>query len=85
MPEKKARIQAQLVDLKEYTIENEMKINHGKSKVMLFNTARSRDFMPGITLDGNSLEVVEEMPLLGLVLTSDLKWSRNTENMCKKA
>ena len=85
LPANKSRIQDQLVDLKEYTIENEMKINHGKSKVMLFNTARSRDFMPGITLDGNSLEVVEEMPLLGLVLTSDLKWSRNTENMCKKA
>ena len=44
-----------------------MKINNEKSKVILFNTARTVDFMPDMRIDGNSLEVVEDMRLLGLV------------------
>ena len=34
-------------------------------------------------MDGESLEVVDEVKLLGMVITSDLKWSKNTESMCK--
>ena len=50
---------------------------------MLFNQATSKDFMPDVKLDGESLEVVDEMKLLGMVITSDLKWAKNTESMCK--
>ena len=62
-----SKTEDQLVELKQYTVDNEMKINNEKSKVILFNTARTVDFMPDMRIDGNSLEVVEDMRLLGLV------------------
>ena len=60
-----------------------MKINEKKSKVMLFNTSRTYDFMPKITFDGvNNLEVVEQMKLLGIIFQSNMKWYANTNNLC---
>ena len=85
LPSEKSKLQEQLHELNEYAEVNEMRINHDKSKVMIFNTARTRDFMPDIHIDDNSFEVVDEMRLLGLVITSNLKWSQNSENMCKRA
>ena len=41
-----------------YALENEMKLNKEKTKVMLFNTVCHRDFMPEISVDGKNLEVV---------------------------
>ena len=43
---------------------------------MLFNS---------ILQDGSLVEVVEELKLLGIVITSYLKWKRNTRNMIRKA
>ena len=61
-----------------------MQINHGKSKAMIFNKAGSRDFMPDVHIDDQSLDVVDEVKLLGLVITIDLKWTTNTESICNK-
>ena len=52
---------------------------------MIFNNARSIDFEPEMNLDGVELQVVDELRLLGLVVTSDLKWKQNTESICKRA
>ena len=51
---------------------------------MIFNKAGSRDFMPDVHIDEQSLDVVDEVKLLGLVITSDLKWTKNTESICNK-
>ena len=37
--------------------------------------------MPSFSLDGHQIELVEETRLLGLVLTSDLSWSANTDSL----
>ena len=62
-----------------------MKINHQKSKVMLFNTAKTNDFFPEITIGKETLDVVNEMKLLGVKISTDLKWHSNTEFITKKA
>ena len=36
-------------------------------------------------MDGNEIETVDQMKLLGLILTNDLKWKQNTDFMTKKA
>ena len=41
--------------------------------------------MPEISIDGNELEVVDEIRLLGIILRSDMKWISNTKNMIQKA
>ena len=68
-----------------YANINEMKINHGKPKAMLFNTSTKNYFSPEPEIDGVVLEVVEKMKLLGVIITSDLKWRENTEFITKKA
>ena len=60
-------------NLNQFTENNQMVINNDKSKVMLFNNAKDYDFMPDIVCpNGEALEVVEELKLLGVILTSDL-------------
>ena len=84
LPEIKSEIQHQVDKLNIFVQEREMTINQDKSKVMLFNTSRTYDFMPRITIDGiNYIEVVEEMKLLGIVFQSNMKWYANTSNLCK--
>ena len=80
-----SKVQAQLDELTKYAGDNEMKINQEKSKVMLFNTSYKNDFKPELTIDGVLLEVVDKMKLLGVIITSDLKWKENTDFITKKA
>ena len=75
--------QIQAVD--DYAQSNEMKLNLKKTKFMLFNACTSIDFLPTFNLGGVEIELVEEMKLLGLIITSDLKFEKNTEYIVKKA
>ena len=59
--------------------------NKKKTKVMVFNPCKAWDFLPELTIDNQELEMVEEMRLLGVVITSDMKWAANTEQMLVKA
>ena len=38
-----------------------------------------------MNIDDHPLKLVEETNLLGVILTSDLKWSKNTDYLIKKA
>ena len=49
-----------------------MKINHAKCKFMLFNLTINFDFIPEFMVEGNNIERVEKMRLLGLVVREDL-------------
>ena len=54
-----------------------MRIHSKKTKAMLFNTKIMTDFQPELCLqDGNLVEVVEEIKLLVVVVTSDFKWGK---------
>ena len=80
LPDNANMMQIQLNKLIEYCTENDMRINQGKTKVTLFNTARLNDFMPRLSIDGNThLEVVEEFKLLGVVFQSNLRWQAHTD------
>ena len=63
-----------------------MKINHGKTKVILFNNAQKYDGTPNLSLQNDTpLEVVEQVRLLGVEIRSDLSWRSNTSAICQKA
>ena len=86
LPVNKNPIQVEVNNLKTYAKDNHMVINESKTTVMLFNPARKIDILPKIELnEGISIEVVDETMLLGLIVRSDLKWQRNTENILKKS
>ena len=55
-----------------------------KTKSMLFNACKNIDFLPLYTLDGADIELVEKMKLIGLVLTFDMNFDKNTECIVQK-
>ena len=61
-----------------------MRINKKKTKSMLLNTAKTRDFTPNLKIYEEDVELVEKVRLLGVEITSDLKWSKNTEFTTKR-
>ena len=53
---------------------------------MKFNFRKSYDFPPIFTIGSSDpLKIVTETKILGIILSSDLKWSPHVEFMCKKA
>ena len=85
LPIEKSKVYNQLLRTDEYARENGMKINQKKTKIIVFNPCKSKDFMPEFPLNGQILEVVEEMKLLGIIISSDLSWHANTEYIVTKA
>ena len=76
LPPSLSILQHQLDDLKIYTKEHFMKLNSLKTKAMPYINSKTKDFMPQLQLDEESfLEVIYEIKLVGLVLTSDLQWT----------
>ena len=86
LPPENNLLQAYMDDLQEFCSSNQLVINEKKTTIMLFNVASSADFPPELTIgDSDLLKVVEETKLLGIILTSNLKWAANTSNICRKA
>ena len=75
LPAENSKTQAQVNAIVKYAEENEMKLNKKKTKVMLFNNAKTKDFTPELVIEDETIEVVEQLKLLGVQVTSDLKWS----------
>ena len=85
LPQEKNTMQEEFDKLAAFANQNEMVINDDKTKAMLFNWSRSRDFMPQIVNgSGDNLEVVEEMKILGVIVSSDMTWHKNTRYICGK-
>ena len=45
--------------------------------VMLFSNAKTKDFTPELIIEDKTIEVFEQLNLLGVQVTCDLKWSTN--------
>ena len=84
LPNDRNPMKTQLDSVLQFSVLNEMKINKDKTKIMLFNRSRSYDFQPSLFIDNNLLSVVEETKLLGVIISSDLKWSKNVTYMKDK-
>jgi hypothetical protein len=79
-------LQQNLNRVEEFTLTNQMKINERKSKVMIFNKSRNYDFPPEFAFsNGEVLECLESTKLLGIYLTSDLRWKENCNQIFMKA
>ena len=61
-----------------------MRLNESKSNYMIF-TRSNTEIATRLTLNGNTLDRIEEVKLVGLWVTTFLDWDKNTREMCKKA
>ena len=62
-----------------------MKLNTSKCKFMLFNPTHNYDFIPELEVEGIRMDTMEDMKMLGLVVSNDLSWKSNTDTMVIKA
>ena len=51
---------------------------------MLFNRSRKWDFQPKIEIENKQIDVVEEAKILGVIVSSDLKWKKHVDYIVKK-
>ena len=68
-----------------FSSERQMRINATKSSVMKICKSRTKVYPVEIKCGDNFLEVKDEIKILGVILTPNLKWFSNTNYICKKA
>ena len=79
-----SEVYKQLMEIQNYAKMNKMKLNIAKTKLMMFNPYKSKDFMPEFNINQTRIELVEEAKLLGVIISSDLSWAANTKYITKR-
>ena len=74
-----------LADIDKWTEKNLMKLNQRKTMQILFNFNRDKQFTTEVELKKEPLQIVDEVKLLGVIISKDLKWHKNTSYLTKKA
>ena len=86
LPPNSTITQHKLGDLKDFTDSNEMKINDKKTKVMPFNFTKKLDFIPELYFpDCESLDVIYQTKLVGVIVDSSLSWGPHVDYSVKNA
>ena len=78
-------LQVMIDDLRVFANERNMVIDEKKSSVIKFSKSRTKDFPTEMKMHNKFLQVKQSIKVLGVILTSDLKFEANTEYMCTKA
>ena len=81
----KLESQQHLNDLGQWTDDHMMKLNPKKCKNLIFNFTNNHQFSTALHVNNHEVETVKEAKLLGSILTDDLKWSKNTEEIVKSS
>ena len=66
------------------TSKDKMKINESKCHVITFNHSKNNIGPQKLSLNGNELISVDKIKLLGVIITSDLRWRENTSELKRK-
>ena len=77
-------MQEHLNKITEWTQENLMVLNEQKSKYIVFNRAMA-DFNTRLTINQNVIDQVHAARLLGVIISDDLSFEKNTDDICKRA
>ena len=85
IPSEHLKSQEYLDKIKTWTDNQKMVLNEKKTKVMIFNFTDNYQFTTKLSLNNANLEIVKKTKLLGVILTDDLKWDENTNELVRKA
>ena len=81
----KLKTQQYLDLIQRWTDDRKMVLNEKKTKNIVFNFSKGNQFSTELKLINEHFEVVNEKKLLGVYITIDLKWNKNTEYLVKDA
>ena len=85
IPSLNLKSQQWLKIINDWTINQKMLINKKKSKTIIFNYTNNYQFTTRLTMNDIPLEVIKSTRLLGTIMSNDLSWDLNCENIVKKA
>ena len=86
LPAKNNMLQYFISDTEQFVAQNNMVIKKDKMNVISCTKARKWDFPPEVNFaDGTQLEYTTETKLVGVIVSQDLKWHKNTAYICEKA
>ena len=84
LPAEKFQTQENLNNVASWSEQNQVKLNEPKCKYMVF-TRTQEDFSTRLQINGQTIEQIQANKLLGVWITEDLGWERNTKEICRKA
>ena len=85
IPSEHLKTQQYLKDINEWTESRKMQLNQKKTKCLVFNFSKDKQFTTNLKLKGEMVEIVDHSKLLGVIVSNDLKWDRNTNQIVKNA
>ena len=71
--------QEQLTQINEWTKNQKVRLNEDKTKNIIFNFSKKYQFTTNLSVNEKEIELVEEVRLLGTIITKDLKWNKTTK------
>ena len=85
IPPENLKSQNWLNTISNWTDEKKMKINERKTKTMIFNYTDKYQFTTRLAINNNPKEVNKSTKLLGTIITDNLRWDENCNNLIRKA
>ena len=84
LPSNAYNMQHSIDQISSWTLENLMKLNEQKSNYMIFSRSKL-NFGTRLSMNNTKLEQKNTTKLLGVHISDDLDWSKNTTEICKKS
>ena len=85
IPAENLKSQAWLNQINQWTEDHQMLLNAKKTKCMIFNYTDNYQFTTRLKVKGETIEVLRSTKLLGTIISDDLKWDLNTQNIVLRA
>ena len=84
LPASSYSTQEHLNFISNWTTENLMKLNEAKSNYIVFSRSKE-SFATRLSINNVTLDRLSVTKLLGVWITEDMSWSRNSQEICRKA
>ena len=84
LPPETFTTQQHLNKISSWSENNLVKLNEGKCDYMLFSRAKV-PFTTRLSLNSHKLDQVSATKILGMWITDDLRWDKNTKAICQKS
>ena len=84
IPASSLQSQDNINTIADWTDQNMMKLNEEKTNYMVFSRSET-EFATRLSLNGKTIDRIEETKLVGVWLTTWLDWDKNCREMCKSA
>ena len=65
--------------------DNNLELNVSKTKEMIFDFRKAKPIPTPLQIKNSHVEIVSQFKFLGVIISSDLKWEKNTQAIVKKA